>query len=231
MKKRLIAAIVAGAMALLGVVVLVAWAKNANDRAFEGADLVKVIRVTAPVESGTRGSELGGSTEVAELPADAVPDGAVTQLGDVSNLAVTTSLVPGEILLRTRLAAPGEKGKGATDVPKGFQEITVALDLQRTVGGSIKAGDRVGVFASFKPEDNKVPDFTSLVRHNVLVTSAGGPTATDAAGIIMITLAVETQDAEKIVLAMEYGKVWLTAQNADTNKSGEKVITGEDFLK
>lgn len=227
MKKRLIAAIAAGALALLGVIVLITWANNANERAFRGADLVEVVRVTAAVESGTKAEDLGKSTEIAKLPADSIPDGAVTKLSEVTGMVATTSLETGEVLLKSRLAAPGTKAENDSSVPKGFQEISIALDTQRTVAGVPKAGDRVAVIASFDPKND--PQFTNLIRHNVLVTKiSAGATAEEGLGSI-VTLAVKTRDAEKIAFAMEFGKVWLTKQNVDTEKLGEKVITGGDF--
>lgn len=230
MKKRLIAAVIAGVLALLGVVVLVAWANKAEDRAYKGADLVNVVRVTTAVEAGTKADDLAASTEIAKLPSDAVPAGAVKDLASVAGLAATTTLQPGEVLLKSRLAAPGDKGSGAIDVPKGYQEISISLEAQRAVADSVKAGGHVGVFVNFEPKGNG-PQFGNLVRHNVLVTKVGLAASGEKGVGSMITLAVKTQDAQKIAFAMEFGKIWLTAQNADTEMSGEKVITGEDFVK
>lgn len=233
MNKRVIAAVSAGVLALMGVVVLVVWAKGANDRAYDGADLVKVVRVTKSVAADTKAEDLAGSTEVAELPSTAIPKGAVTDLAQVSGLSTTTALETGEILLKSRLAGPGGNRKGEIEVPKGYQEISISLDPQRTVGSSLSAGDRVGVFASFDSGATGSVNKTDLVRHNVLVTKVAGTANVKDGSLtgLMITLAVKTKDAEKIVFAAEFGKIWLSAQNVDTDKTGEVVITVKDLVK
>lgn len=227
MRKKIIAAVTAGVLALAGVVTLVAWARNADQRAFEGADLVSVVQLTADAPAGTKADAL--SAKVVELPSKAVPDGAVTKLSEVSGLVATTPLEEGEVLLRSRMATPGERASGGVDVPKGMQEISFNVEGQRLVGGAVKAGDKVGVFGSFKPDDSKVPDWTNLVAHDVLVTKVQNGAAQDAALVATVTVAVRTELAEKIVFTMEFGKIWLSLQNADTERSGEKVIEGSDL--
>lgn len=231
MKKRLVAALAAGLLAVMGVLVLVAWANKANERAFEGADLVSVVRVTQPVAEGTTSETLGDSTEIVKLPKEAVPSGAVTDLADVSGLTTTTGLEAGEVLIAARLAAPGAKTAEKSAVPEGYQEISLSLEAQRVVGGVLRPGDRVAVIANFKPEDGQEPDFGNLIRHDLLVTKVDAATIEEVGAASLVTLAVLTQDAEKIAFAQDFGKVWLTKQNADTEKSGEKVITGKDFTR
>lgn len=228
MNKRVIAAVSAAVLAMLGVVLVVLWAKGADKRAFEGADLTAVVQVTRTVPTGTKTDQLAGSTKVVKLPAKAVPDGAVTDLGEVEGLATNTTLAEGEVLLASRMAAPGDRAQGKVDVPKGTQEIAIDLEGQRLVGGEVKAGDRVGVFSSFKPKEQTQPDWTNLIAHDVLVTRVDKGTA-DASTVATVTVAVPTLLAEKIVFTMEFGKVWLSLQNADTAKSGQKVITGADL--
>lgn len=231
MNKRLAAAVAAGMLALVGVLVLVSWAKGANERAYEGADLVSVVRVTEPVAAGTKADVLQESTEIAKLPKDAVPAGALRSLAEVKGLTTTTTLEKGEVLLAARLAAPGAPAQDKATVPKGYQEISVSLEAQRVVGGAVRAGDKVGVIATFRSENAELREFGNLVRHDVVVTKVDTATVDGVGAASMVTLAVQTQDAEKIAFAQDFGKVWLTKQNSDTDRTGEKLITGKDFLR
>jgi pilus assembly protein CpaB len=232
MNKRVIAAVAAGVLALLGVLVLVVWAQGANDRAFEGAKLVSVVRITKELGQGASSSDLASSTEIVKLPAESVPDGAVTDLDQVSGLATNASLQPGEVLLKSRMAAPGQR-KGTTDVPKGYQEISIALDTEHSVAGAVKPGDRVGMIVTFEPKDSNAPQFTDFVLNQVLVTKAKTAVVGDKGDITgtMLTLAVKTLDAEKIVHSQKWGTVWLTLQNADTDTSGAKLITAKEVVE
>jgi len=44
-------------------------------------------------------------------------------------------------------------------------------------------------------------------------------------GNLLITLAVDVPQAERIVFASEYGTIWLTAQDGETNESGSRIRT------
>jgi pilus assembly protein CpaB len=231
MKKRVIAAVTAAVLAMLGVVVLVVWAQGADERAYAGAERKTVLQVTDAVAAGKKVSEVESSFEQAKLPADAIPDGAVTDLAGVAGLTTLTDLQPGEVLLESRLGTPGEKTASATTVPAGYQEISVAVDPQHGVGGAIKAGDRVGFIATFEPK-NGAQQFANFAIQNVLVTKVGRAVSTedDLTGI-MVTLAVKTLDAERVAYTSEWGKVWLTLQNAETDRSGAKLINAKDVVE
>ncbi|TXL62122.1 Flp pilus assembly protein CpaB [Aeromicrobium terrae] len=233
MNKRVIAAVAAGALALLGVLVLVVWANGAQDRAYAGAERKTVLRVTETIGSGTSAADLTGSVEKTKLPVDAIPKGAVTDLSKLAGLATTTSLQPGEVLLKARFSAPGVKGKGGgSDVPAGYQEIAVQVDTQHGVGGAIKAGDRVGVIATFEPKDGDKPQFTDYALQYVLVTKVqAGIGDSENVTSSMVTLAVKTLDAERIVHTVQWGKAYLTLQNSATDRSGAKVITAKDVVE
>lgn len=230
MNKRAVAAVGAGVLALLGVGVLYMWAQGANERAFEGAKLVEVVRVTEVVPQGTKAEDLRGSTEQAKLPAEAVPEGAVTDLSQVAGLSTTAALQPGEILLSARMGSPGERGEGQTDVPKGMQELAIALDSQRTVASAVKPGDRVGVVVSY-PRAGDDENLTKLVLENILVTRSTAALDVESGTGAMVTLALTGGDAAKLVNAMEFGKVWLTLQNSDTVKVGPDPIGAREVLR
>jgi pilus assembly protein CpaB len=231
MKKRVIAAVTAAALAVLGVVVLVVWAQRAEERAYAGAERETVYQVKEDVASGKKIADTSTSFEQTKLPVDAIPDGAVTDLADVAGLTTLTSMKTGEVLLKSRLGTPGEKSAGSTVVPAGHQEISVAVDTQHGVGGAIKAGDRIGFIATFEPKDGS-QQFANFAIQDVLVTRVARAASTedDLKGI-MVTLAVKTLDAERVAYTSEWGKVWLTLQNADTDRSGAKLITAKDVVE
>lgn len=219
MNKRVIAAVAAAALAVLGIAVLLLWAGTATKRAYDGAELVSVVRVTGSVAPGTAAADLKAKTEVVELPNDAVPDDAVKSLKEVAGLATTTTLVSGEVLLKSRMATPGERGAGGIDVPAGLQEIAISLETQRAAAASIKAGDSVGVFGTFS-------DWTTQLADRVLVTRVNTGADVDGGAVVaaLITVAVDQATAQKLILAQETGKVWLSLQNAATSGGQPRTI-------
>lgn len=231
MNKRVIAAVAAGVLALLGVLVLVMYAQGANDRAFQGAKLVSVVRLTANVPAGTSSAELTKSTEVVNLPDESVPDGAVTSLNQVTGLATNASVQKGEVLLKSRMAAPGEQAKGSSDVPKGFQQMSFSVDTQRAIAGMVKPGDRIGVIGSFDVGSVLTKQTTDMVLSNVLVTKVNSGAVKEDITAVSVTVALSAVDAEKLAHTLEFGRTWLTLQNADTDQTGAKPLTIEGVLQ
>ena len=64
---------------------------------------------------------------------------------------------------------------------------------------------------------------------NEEATSDTSPTQTTVqaapSNVLLVTLAVTTAQAEQITFAAEFGHIWLTRQNGDTNTDGSRIIT------
>lgn len=228
MSKKLVAAIAAAVLAVLGVVALLVYASTANQRAHDGAELVEVLRVTETIPAGTSAKDAAHSLETAEVPRAAVPENALRSLDSVAGQDTNTELQAGEVLLATRFGAAQTQGKADTTVPKGYQEVSISLAPPQVTGGSLSSGDRVGLMASYDGE-------TRFVMQNLQVTRIAGTVvneATDgAAGTpLLITFAVKTRDAEKIVNAAQFGTIWLTLENDDTDRSGSKLVAKKDVI-
>ncbi|WP_370187337.1 Flp pilus assembly protein CpaB [Aeromicrobium sp.] len=217
MNKQRLAIGAAVLLAVLGFAALVVYAQGADDRAFEGTERTTVLRVTQEVATKTPASELAKSVETVDLPKAAVVPGALTDLSDVEGEVTQGVLVPGDQLTAAKFASPDDV-KGDTAVPKGMQELAIQLEGQRIVGGALAPGDLVGVMASYEGRTA-----TAVNRVRVLAVSAGVGDAQVASGAT-VTVAVRTVDAEKIVNAMEFGKVWLTKQSADTDTGGGRTV-------
>ncbi|MCX6406154.1 MAG: RcpC/CpaB family pilus assembly protein [Propionibacteriales bacterium] len=220
MNKQRLAIGAAVLLAVLGFAALVVYAQGADDRAFEGTERTTVLRVTQEVATKTPASELAKSVETVELPKAAVVPGALTDLSDVEGEVTQGVLVPGDQLTAAKFAAADDV-KGDTAVPKGMQELAVQLESQRIVGGALAPGDLVGVMASY---DGRTAVAVNRVR--VLGVTAGIGDAQVASGAT-VTVAVRTVDAEKIVNAMEFGKVWLTKQTTDTDTGGGRTVDSQ----
>jgi len=221
MKKQFIIIGAAALLAVLGVVALVTYANNADDRAFEGTELVTVVRATADVPARTPVAELSGSIETAKVPRAALVPGALTSLDDVGGQVTSVALVPGDQLSDAKLADPSDVTAEVT-VPKGMQELTIPVDGARLVGGALKSGDRVGVFSSY--DGQTANPINGLL---ILKIDNGVAGAENAAGTL-VTVAVDTLDAEKLVHTVEFGKIWMTKQNDGTSTDGGKTITSKD---
>lgn len=223
MNKQRLAIGAAVLLAVLGFAALYAYAQGADDRAFEGTERTTVLRVTQEVPAKTPASELGASLEAVELPKAAVVPGAVTDLAELEGLVTRGVLVPGDQLTAAKFDEV-DAVQGDTGVPKGMQELSILLEGQRLVAGALAPGDVVGVAASYTGTTAMAVDKVQVVK-----VDAGLGDGESAAGAT-VTVAVSTADAVKIVNAMEFGKVWLTKQNDDTDTDGGDAITSEEVL-
>jgi pilus assembly protein CpaB len=234
--RRILAALAALVLALVGTVVLVAYVRGADARALAGVQTVPVLVVDQPVAAGTPGDQLADLVRTELLPAKAAAPGRVTDLDELAGTEATVDLQPGEQLLAARFAAPDERG-ATPQLPDGDQEISVLLEPQRAVGGRISPGDTVGVYLSIDGQDS---GFTHAVLHGVLVTQVqGAPVAaeTDTAAAedsgtpaapsqsLLITLAVTAQEAEPIVFGMEHGTLWLSLEPEGADIGGTTVLS------
>lgn len=218
MKTRIIALIVAAVLAIGGGLVLVNYVRTADARAFNGAELTDVLVVASAVPAGTPSSALDNAIVVRQVPTAYVVDGAVTSIDALVGLIAAVELQPGEQVLASRFVTADQFGEnsGSIPVPAGLQEISIAVDAQRVVGGQVVPGDEVGIFTSFE-ETSDDPASTRLMLSGVLVTSvataAGVEDSGSTGGLVLVGLAVSADDAQKLVYSIEFGRLWVSKQD------------------
>ncbi|MEX5256460.1 Flp pilus assembly protein CpaB [Kocuria arenosa] len=245
MKVRVIAAVMAALLAVVGAVLVSGYVRTADARALEGTETKEVFVVETEVPAEMPVEELTEHLRRQTLPVSALAEDAVTDLAEFEGRVTAVELRPGEQLLGSRLVTLNSlQEPGRVAVPKELQEVTIQISADRVVGGQIKAGDFVGMFASFDQGPGDKPA-TELVFHRVLVTSIqGAPVAAEASseeettpgappvpeGAMLVTLAQDAADAEKTVFAAEFGRIWLSSQPVDA-KWNDAGASMEDFFK
>ncbi|MEO5779589.1 Flp pilus assembly protein CpaB [Arthrobacter oryzae] len=230
MKSRLLGGLTALVLAIIGTMMLVNYVSNADRRAQASLEPVDVIVVDSEVPAGTRSEDLSAFLKVRSIPGAAMTPGAMTSLNVTSGLVTAVDLKPGEQLLESRLVDPSQRiAPGSVQVPEGMQEVTILLPPESVVGGTVRAGDLVGLFVT--QADPATPEVTStqVVFDKVLVTAIQQappstittPEGTSAVptGSSFVTLARNSTDAAKIILSSRTGNIWLTRQTPNTPAS------------
>lgn len=238
MKTRLIGAILAVILAVIGTVVLTGYVRGADARASAGAEMVSVYIVTKPIPAGMKAKDATAMIGVKEMPALAAVRGRVTKLSQLEGTVSDVALVPGEQLLRDRWVDPEDRDDSDVALPEGMQEVSIALPVEHVVGGTVRAGDTVGIVVSatvkMPPDDKEIP-LTEQIFHKVLVLDVqkGSSTPVETDGkeasdvtydTIMVTLARPTDDIQKIVWGQEFGSVWLTIEPEEADEEGSRPI-------
>ncbi|MFM8311785.1 MAG: Flp pilus assembly protein CpaB [Ilumatobacteraceae bacterium] len=269
MKRKLVGILVALVLALVGTVSLVGYVEKAKNDAIEDDAQVTVLVVQRDIPAGATLAIIGNAVVPTEVPKRLVSPDALTSLDNVDpTLVAGVDLKAGEQLLASRLVDADDLVR--VEVPEGLQEITLALDPERAVGGALAPGELVGILLSFDSEDPeaagvttttddtqttdgeplpRLPKTTHLTLSQILVTAVqysftdtqrtaqppttdengdiipGTTVATAPASVLLVTLAVTTPQAEQITFAAEFGLIWLTRQNADTDLTGGSILT------
>ena len=241
MKTRLIGAILAIVLALAGTVVLTAYVRSADARASAGAEMVTVYVVAEEIPAGTAAEDIQKLIAERQIPTLAAASGRVTDLAGLSGRVADVALMPGEQLLESRWVDPASRSaRGDVPVPDGMQSVTIALPVEHVVGGTVRAGDTVGIVISATLQDSAggaEKSVSKQVFHKVLVTAVQEGTTTrpnqddsevpsEPVSAVMVTLAAMTPDIEKIVWGQEFGSVWLTVEAEGADESGSRIVDG-----
>ena len=102
MTRRLVSAIAAGVLAILGAVLLVSYVNNADSRAMADMDPIEVLVVSAPIPQGTPAEEIAASVTTQRVPRAAVGPNPVRSIAEVAGRVASTDLQPGEQVLNAR---------------------------------------------------------------------------------------------------------------------------------
>lgn len=226
-KSKIVGIAAAVMLAGAGTVVLVMYVSGAEDRALKGETPTNVLVVSDTIPKGTAAEAISGKVRLEKVPAKVKAVGAVSSLGTLTGQVALVDLLPGEQLVQTRFATV--TAAGVTGVPAGMLQVTIALDAVRAMGGTVRAGDTVGIVASFDD-----PETTHLILQKAKVTAVrtGNGTAvkskaSEAAltGQVLITLALDAPSVERVIFTAEHGKLWLTHEPTDANEGGTRVQT------
>lgn len=238
MRIRIVAVIVAIILAISGAVVLLRYVATADERAQAKIETVAVLVVTAPISKGAQ-AELGKSVELKKLPRVALGDGVAKSFSEIEGKVAAIDLVVGEPVLTARFVDPLSLTTDEVKIPDNLVQVTVTLSIDRVLGGYLSAGNTVGVLLSAsQPEPS-----TKAILHDVLVarvqaattqaddtrnetspTSKPRPTT----GIVLVTFATTTSNAERIVWGAEHGTLWLTLERATSDKTGHPAPLNAD---
>lgn len=224
-RQKLMGIIASVLLAGLGTGLLVAYVRSAHHSALKGERTVSVLVVTDTIPKGTKAEDITGKVKRQVVPANVVANGALATVAPLAGEVSAVDLLPGEQLVPSRFVSPAEAAK--LTAPPGSQQVTIALDAVRALGGQVREGDSVGVLVSFDD-----PETTHLVLQKVPVTDvrteAGVPVtsavaATAPTGKLLVTLALDGPSVEKVVYGAEHGRLWLSWEPKDANEGGTKV--------
>jgi pilus assembly protein CpaB len=166
---------------------------------------------------GTRLAEK--DLRLVRMPSGDLPDGYFRTTSELVGRGVVTPIGRNEILLATKVAAENAGAGLPAAIPPGMRAVTVKVNDVIGVAGFAQPGTHVDVLLTGNPRRNNDPaDVTATtILQNVQVLAAGQQLRTNAEGkpqsVPVITLLVSPEEAQKLALATQEGRIQLTLRN------------------
>jgi len=160
---------------------------------------------------------------VVTIPASAVPPGAFSATSKVLGRGAVMPVSKGEFILPSKLAALNAGAGLPSLIPQGMRAVSVRVNDVVSVAGFVQPGTRVDVLATGTQGGGNERQ-TTTVLENVAVIAVGKTldrSSSDAQTAPVITLLVSPDDAQKLALVSQEGRIQLSLRNPlDTKKGG-----------
>lgn len=183
-----------------------------------------IVAAATAIPPGVKLTE--ADVRLLKMPQGEIPAGAFRTVSEVVGRAVTTPLSKGDFVLAAKLAAPNAGSGLPILIPPGMRAISVKVNDVISVAGFVTAGTRVDVLLTGQPAMGVDSDpAATTVLENVQVLAAGQKLQGNSQGepqqVTVITLLVSPEDAQKLALATQEGKIQLALRNPLDDDSTE----------
>jgi pilus assembly protein CpaB len=175
-----------------------------------------VIVAAADLDIGT---ELGrDDIRVIQWPANAVPANAMSSPDEVIGRGLILPVIQNEPILPMKLSSKEAGGGLPPAIPPGLRAVSVRVNEVIGVAGYVLPGTRVDVVTTLSPTDQKVDMTSKVILTNVQVLAAGTKIERDTdknkpIPVSVVTLLVDPDEAERLTLASNEGKIQLALRN------------------
>src|SRR5277367_6034034 len=209
----------------LAIGLLVAFTVYNRLRTFAGSSNsehgVPVVVAADDIQVGTK---LGpNDVRVVTLPQSTVPPGAYSGPAQVLGRGAILPLSTGEFILPSKLAALNAGAGLPSMIPQGMRAVSVRVNDVVSVAGFVQPGTRVDVLATGSGAGSDRQ--TTTVLENVAVIAVGKSldrnASADAQTAPVITLLVSPDDAQKLALVSQEGRIQLSLRNPLDTKKGD----------
>lgn len=186
-----------------------AYSKNLNS--------VMVARADIPAGTKLESNHLVS----AQFPQGATPEGTFNSTDKLVGRVTITNIGAREPITDFRLAPEGSVGGLSAVIPEGYRAMTVKVDDAAGISGFILPGTIVDVVVVISPDQNSSGQnpISKIVLQNIKVLANGQnidrpKDDREAESVKAVTLQVLPEEAEKLALASNEGKLQLVMRNS-----------------
>jgi pilus assembly protein CpaB len=228
------------ALALVMGVIAALWSRHwlaSHARTSTEADPIGTIVVAAkPLAFGATVS----ADSVTETPwaAKTRPEGSFATTEELlkdGRRVVLSPFAPNEPVLRSKISGPGERASLSSLLPEGKRAVTVRVDDVRGVAGFILPGDFVDVVLIAEDAASRRENYSEILLQNLKVLAVDQLASERQEQPIVpkaVTLEVTPEQAQKILLATNIGRLSLTLRRTtDANLAASRRVTEKDLFE
>jgi pilus assembly protein CpaB len=227
-----IAAVVMGAVASL---LVLSWLRS------QGHEATREVRGTIVVAASQLGLGVTLTEDnLAEIvwAATTLPEGAFATKHELlkdGRRVVLASLERNEPVLRAKITLPGQPGSLSSVLEDGKRAVTVRVDDVRGVAGFIRPNDRVDVVLIRTEGNSSGSSYSDLILQLVKVLAVDqltGERNEQATVAKAVTLEVTAEEAQKVLLATNIGKLSLILRQAGAGSpEANRRVTERDLAQ
>ena len=239
--KRLVLALTGAVICgLIGVMLITRYLSSVQTFAKDLGNVV-VAKQEIPLGEKITAEQLA----FAQIPNGSAPEGVFRKMDEVVGRVAITPIGVRETITNMKLAPAGTGAGLSAVIPEGYRAMTVKVDDVVGVSGFIMPGSFVDVVAIITPVAQAAATngpISKIVLQNIKVLASGAKIDSpqdqrQPAEVKAVTLQVTPEQAEKLVLAANEGKLQLVMRNysdqEDTQTGGANkstLLSGDTYV-
>lgn len=233
--------IVMGGALLFGTLAAVSVSRYLSSAQAYTKNLNNVVVAKVAIPLGTK--IIPEQLSVVQFPRESMPDGVYDSVEKLVGRVAVMNIAVREPVTDSKLAAEGTAGGLSAVIPEGYRAITVKVDDVVGISGFLQPGAMVDVVVVIDPAENSSQDpISKIVLQNIKVLANGQnidqpKNEREANSVKAVTLQVTPEQAEKLVLAANEGKLQLVMRNGidqgdaqTTGQNKRSLLSGEHAM-
>jgi len=225
---------------IFGVLAAISVSRYLSSAQAYTKNLSKVAVAKVQIPLGTK--IVAEQVTVVQFPKESTPDGTFESPDKLVGRVAVVNIAAREPITESRLAPEGTAAGLSAVIPEGYRAMTVKVDDAAGISGFIQPGTLVDVVVVIDPREGNVNQdpISKIVLQNIKVLANGQnidkpQDQREANSVKAVTLQVTPEQAEKLALASNEGKLQLVMRNqidqGDEQTKGvnkRELITGSD---
>lgn len=171
-----------------------------------GVEQVEVVVAKRDLAGGETLSE--ADVEIKNRAAADLPEGAVKSKSEVVGKQLGSSILKGETLSTSRF----QSGAGALKVPADYDAVSIPLDDTSSVGGSLKTGQRIDIYATGTSTTEKICSNVEILETSQAAYESESETK-------WITVAIKKDKTQEVVAASQKLELYVALPGTAAEKS------------